>query len=52
MDALHHKRNPTEPRLFFGSSKTNLKAVLFHNGNKFPSVPLAYATDMKEHMLI
>lgn len=48
MDALHHEHNPTEWRLFIDSSKTSLKAVLLHNGNKFPSVPLAYATDMKE----
>lgn len=25
-----------------------MKAVLLHNENKFPSVPLAYATDLKE----
>ena len=25
-----------------------MKAVLLHSGNKFPSVPLAYATNMKE----
>lgn len=25
-----------------------LKAVLLHNENKFPSVPIAYATDLKE----
>lgn len=37
-----------EWRLFIDSSKTSLKAVLLHNGNKFPSVPLAYARNMKE----
>jgi hypothetical protein len=26
----------------------SLKAVLPHNGNRFPSVPLAYAANMKE----
>jgi len=25
-----------------------MKAMLFHNGNKFPSVPLAYAVHVKE----
>jgi len=26
----------------------SLKVVLLHNGNKFPSVPLAHAANMKE----
>jgi hypothetical protein len=30
------------------SSKVSLEAVLFHNGNKFPSVPLAHTLRMKE----
>jgi hypothetical protein len=30
------------------SSKINLKAALQHNGNKFPSVPLAHAANTKE----
>ena len=30
------------------SSKVSLKGVLLHNGNKFPSVPLAHAANMKE----
>ena len=44
MDVLDHEHKTTEWRLFIDSSKTSLKAVLLHNGNKFPSVPLAYAT--------
>ena len=48
MDILDHEHTTTEWRLFIDSSKTSLKAVLLHNGNKFPSVPLAYATNMKE----
>jgi len=48
MDVLDHEHKTTEWRLFFDSPKTSLKAVLLHNGNKFPSVPLAYATNMKE----
>jgi hypothetical protein len=46
-DVLDHEHKATEWRLFIDSSITSLKAVLLHNG-KFPSVPLAYATDMKE----
>jgi len=30
------------------SSKVSLKAVLLHNGNRYPSVPLAHAANMKE----
>ena len=48
MDVLDHEHKTTEWRLFFDSSKTSLKVVLLHNWNKLPSVPLAYATNMKE----
>ena len=48
MDVLDHEHKTTEWRLFFDSSKTRMKSVLLHNGNKFPSVPLAYTTNMKE----
>jgi len=48
MDVLDHEHKTTEWRLFVDSSKSSLKAVLLHNDNKFPSVPLAYATNMKE----
>ena len=48
MDVLDHEHKTTEWRLFSDSSKISLKAVLLHNGNKFHSVPLAYATNMKE----
>jgi hypothetical protein len=34
--------------VFTHSSKVSLKAVLLHNGNKFPSVPLAHAAKMNE----
>jgi len=30
------------------SSKASWKAVLFHNGNKFPCIPVAHAVHMKE----
>jgi hypothetical protein len=48
MDELGHEHKTSEWRLFIDSSKTSLKAVLLHNGNKFPSVPVAYATHVKE----
>jgi len=35
--------------LFIDSSKVSLKVVLFHSGNRFPSVPLAHAANMKEN---
>lgn len=35
-------------RLFIDSSKRSLKCVLLHNGNQFPSVPLAHSTTLKE----
>jgi len=34
--------------LVHDSSKVSLKVVLLHNGNKFPSIPLAHAANMKE----
>ena len=39
---------PDEWRLFIESSKTSLKAVLLHNGNEKPSIPLAHAVGLKE----
>lgn len=43
---LHHNSN--EWRLFIDSSKDSLKAVLLHNGNKKPSIPIAHAVNVKE----
>jgi hypothetical protein len=34
--------------LFIDSSKVSLKAVLLHNGNKFPFIPQAHALNAKE----
>ena len=42
---VHH---PEEWRLFIDSSKLSLKAVLLHNGNIYPSVPVGHAVHMKE----
>jgi hypothetical protein len=38
----------SEQWLFIDSSKVSWKAVLLHEGNKFPSVPLADAVHMQE----
>ena len=35
-------------RLFIDSSRTSLKAVLLHNGNQIPAIPVAHAVHMKE----
>jgi len=48
MEFLVHEHNPDQWRLFSDSPKVTLKAVLLHNGNRFPSVPLAHAANMKE----
>ena len=42
------KHDPDEWRLFIDSSKTSLKAVLLHNGNVLPSIPVGHAIHMKE----
>ena len=34
--------NPSDWRLFIDSSKRSLKGVLLHNGNKYPSIPIAH----------
>ena len=48
MEVLGHDFKAHEWRLFIDSSKVSLKAVLLHNGNKFPSVPLAHSATLKE----
>ena len=48
MEVLGHEYNPDQWRLFIDSSKVNTKVVLLHNGNRFPSVPLAHAVNTKE----
>jgi hypothetical protein len=40
--------NPNEWRLFIDSSSRSLKAVLLHDGNKCPSLPLAHSVHLKE----
>jgi hypothetical protein len=41
----HHTH---EWRLFIDASKSSIKAVLLHNGNVHPSVPVAYSVTMRE----
>jgi hypothetical protein len=48
MNALQITHDPQEWRLFVDSSTLSLKAVLLHNGNRLPSIPLAHAVHMKE----
>ena len=48
MEVLGHECNPDQWRLFIDSSKVSMKEVLLHNGNKFPSIHLAHAANMKE----
>jgi hypothetical protein len=48
MEALGHHHNTPEWRLFIDTSKVSLKAALLYNGNKYQSVPLAHAVNMKE----
>jgi hypothetical protein len=40
--------NWNEWRLFIDSSSRSLKAVLLHNGNQYPSIPLAHSVYLKE----
>ncbi|KAL7880613.1 hypothetical protein SRHO_G00028670 [Serrasalmus rhombeus] len=40
--------NPNDWRLFIDSSCKSLKAVLLHNGNKYPSLPVAHSVHLKE----
>lgn len=40
--------NPSEWRLFIDSSSQSLKAVLLHNGNNYPSLPMAHSVHLKE----
>ena len=42
---------PSEWRLFIDSSTRSLKAVLLHNTNQWPSIPLAYSAEMKEEYI-
>lgn len=51
METLVHEYDTDEWHLFIDSSKVSFKAVLLHNGNKFPSVPLTHTTNMNNHTI-
>lgn len=38
----------SEWRLFIDSNSVSLKAVLLHNGNQYPSIPVAFSSQKKE----
>lgn len=48
MKELDCEYTPGDWRLFIDSSKVSLKAVLLHNGNVMPSIPLAHAVGLHE----
>ena len=48
MQEFGYSHRPEEWRLFFDSSKLSLKAVLLHNENMLPSIPVGYAAHMKK----
>jgi hypothetical protein len=48
IEVLGNEYNPDQWCLFIDLSKVSLKLVPLHNGNRFPSIPLAHAANMKE----
>ena len=48
MEELQLEHTSGQWRHFTDSSKVGLKAVLLHNGNELPSIPLAHAVHMTE----
>ena len=48
VQSIKHEPCSDEWRLFIDSSKVSLKAVLLHNGNVLPSIPVAHAFGIKE----
>ena len=46
--AINMSHCSDEWRLFVDSSKVSIKAVLLHNGNVLPSIPVAHAFGIKE----
>ena len=48
MQEFGYSHRSKEWRLFIDSSKLSLKAVMLHNGNVLPSIPIGYAAHMKE----
>ena len=48
MQTLNINHNLLDWRLFIDSSKLSLKAVLLHNGNILPSIPVGHSVHKKE----
>jgi len=48
MQTLNINHNPLDWKLFVESSKLSLKAVLLHNGNTLPSIPVGHSAHNKE----
>ena len=48
ISALNYQYKPEQWRIFIDGSKHSLKAVLFHNANALPSIPIEYFCTMKE----
>jgi len=48
MEVPGNEYNPDQWPLFTDSSKVSLKVGLLHNRNRFASIPLAYAANMKK----
>ena len=48
MQTLNINHSPLDWRLFTDSSKLSLKAVLLHNGNTLPSIPVGHSVHNKE----
>jgi hypothetical protein len=48
MEELQFEHTSEQWRLSIDSSKVSLKAVLLHNVNKFPSIPLVHAVHVTE----
>jgi hypothetical protein len=48
MEGFKLEHTSRQWRFFTDLSKGSLKAVLLHNGNEFPPIPLAHAVHMNE----
>ena len=48
MQTISINHIPLDWRLFIDSSKLSLKAILHHNGNTLPSIPLGHSVHNKE----
>jgi len=48
MQTLNINHIPLDWQLFIDSSKLSLKAVLLHNGNTLPSIPVGHSVHNKE----